>query len=127
MILCYNKCVGQRGDCPTIAATLTSRPFFIGWRKALVNIKIHKEGDVTQGYECEVSTTPANNIQLYVAYWGQFYTDTFGDSDLEFYVTVKNDSLPALCCQLIAERFKDEQAFGQWLDAKAIPHEDIVY
>jgi hypothetical protein len=92
-----------------------------------MKLSIHKEGDPNLGYTCDVNTTPNNDIQFCVCYWGQIFTDTYGDSDLEYFITIKNEDLPSLCCYLIADQFKDEKAFVQWLRSKSIPHDVVVY
>jgi len=47
----------------------------------------------------------------------------FGDSDYEYWHTVKAEHVPVVLLQLIKDRFHTHAEFAAWLEQKGIPSE----
>jgi hypothetical protein len=47
----------------------------------------------------------------------------FGDSDYEYWETIKAEQVPLVLLQLIKDRFQTHAEFAAWLKAKGIPSE----
>ena len=46
----------------------------------------------------------------------------WGDTDYEYWRTVKNEHVPKVLLELIKERFDSDGKFHEWLDSKGIPN-----
>ncbi len=51
----------------------------------------------------------------------------FGDSDYEYWHTVKAEHVPLVLLQLIQDRFQTHAEFAEWLKQKGIPSELTSY
>ena len=58
---------------------------------------------------------------------GKSVEDFFGDSDYEYWRTVKAEHVPEVLLHLIKDRFPKESDFSAWLKGKGIPSEFFSY
>lgn len=53
----------------------------------------------------------------------QALEDTLGDSEYEYWLTVRSEHVPTVLLELIKEHFKDDGECERWLQSKGIPSE----
>jgi hypothetical protein len=58
---------------------------------------------------------------------GELPKQFFGDSDYEYWLTVKPEQVPAVLLWLLKERFSSTSQFKEWLAGKGIPNEFFSY
>jgi hypothetical protein len=71
----------------------------------------------------DVSVNESGDLVLAGQDIGAAPTEIFGDSDYEYWVTVRAADRDAVLLQLLVERFDDDRDFMEWLKARAIPYE----
>jgi hypothetical protein len=79
-----------------------------------------KETDTSHSI-LEAYITEEGNLVLEGYDIGDFVEKYWGDSDYEYWLTVKSENVPAVLLWLIKERFKTDSDFRDWLKEKEIP------
>ena len=92
-----------------------------------INIYDRRSGK-NNHYVLDAKITDEGSLVLEGFDIGDFVKEYWGDSDYEYWLTVKAEHLPIVLLRLIKECFdnnifKNDSEFKEWLKAKSIPSE----